>query len=118
MGMYDAENEGLVFHGATARYWRDEEVAKLKDKAKEIRKLGFKAKTVKSLKSEWGCGDYVLMVEPKYQEYRSAAEHVFLIQNAEERITKVQVEADKKIAQIKDEVTYWKDVCDKFGIKY
>ena len=118
MSMRDAEQEGLHFQGATARDWRPEEVEALKAKAKAIRKLGFKAKAVKSNKNEWGCGSYVLMVEPNYFEYENASRQLWKVLKEEETVAEIQRKADEDIAKFRKECAEIKAVCNKYGIDY
>jgi len=118
MSMHSAEQEGLAFSGATANQHRQSEIDRLKAKAAEVRKLGFKAKAVKSGAREWGGGCYVLMVEPAYFDYEEAQRKVAMIQSAEATIDKIRREAEEKIAQLKKEVEEAKAECGRFGIEY
>lgn len=118
MSMRSAEQEGLEFNGATANQYRQSEIDRLKARAAEVRKLGFRAKAVKSGAKEWGCGCYVLMVEPAYFDYEEAQHKVTMIQSVEATIDKIRREAEEKIAQLEKEVEEAKAECDKFGIEY
>lgn len=118
MSMHSAEQEGLTFSGATANQYRQNEIDRLKVRAAKVRKLGFRAKAVKSGVREWGGGCYVLMVEPTYFDYEEAKRKVATIQSAEATIDKIRREAEERIAQLKKEVEEAKIECDKFGIKY
>lgn len=100
MNEKEASREGLVFHGATAKYWDENEVAKLKAKAKGIRALGFRAVVVQSGTSEWGGGSKLLYTEPLYRTYEwleSVKTYTpnHFIKAAEERCKKIMLEADK-----------------------
>lgn len=118
MSMRSAEQEGLRFSGATASQYSKSEIDGLKAKAAEARKLGFRAKAVKSGAREWGGGCYVLMVEPAYFDYEEAKRNVPMIRSAEATIDKIRREAEERIAQLKKEVEEAKAECDKFGIEY
>lgn len=118
MSMTSAENEGLVFQGKTADSWNSNAVADLKAYAAKIRKMGFKAKAVKSNKNEWGCGSYVLMVEPAYLDYERAKDKVGYIQREQEMIDKIKAEAEVKIAEIRERANHYRTLCDKYNIKY
>ena len=118
MSMRDAEEEGLVFQGGTANCWDSDEIEKLKQEAKEIRKLGFKAKAVKSNRGEWGCGSYVLMVEPSWFDYDHANRTKWMITELDKRIAEIRAEAEAEVAKITAEANEIKAVCDKYGIKY
>lgn len=118
MSMTSAEQEGLRFQGGTADEWRDDEVMRLKQRAKEIRKLGFRAKAVKSNKSEWGCGSYVLMVEPRYFDYENAMANLWRVQDEQYLIEKAQERANMEIETIKQEAAKYRKLCDELGIKY
>lgn len=118
MNMYQAEQEGLQFQGGTANEYRKDEIEKLKQRAKEIRKLGFKARAIKSGVNEWGGGCYVLMVEPNYMEYQEAVRGVSRIQGANARIASVKEQAEKEINQIVTETERLKALCDKYGVNY
>ena len=118
MSMRDAENEGLVFQGATADCWDNKKVENLKQRAKEIRKLGFKAKAVKSNKNEWGCGSYVLMVEPEYENYEYTLTYKWMVTERENRIQAIRDKAEKEIAELNAKTDEIKAACDKYGIKY
>lgn len=118
MSMRSAEQEGLRFSGATANQYSKSEIDRLKAKAAEVRKLGFKAKAVKSGIREWGCGCYTLMVEPAYFDYEEARRKVAMIRSAESAIDKIRQDAEEKIARLKKEVEEAKAECDKFGIEY
>lgn len=118
MSMRDAENEGLVFQGGTARCWDTNDINRLKERAKEIRKLGFKAKAVKSNKNEWGCGDYVLMVEPSWFDYDRANSKKWMIAELDKRVAEIRAKAEAEVAKITTETNEIKATCDKYGIKY
>lgn len=118
MNMYQAEQEGLQFQGGTANEYRDDEIEKLKQEAKRIRKLGFKARAIKSGRNEWGGGCYVLMVEPNYMEYQEAVRSVSRIQGADARIAVIKEQAEKEVNQVVAETERLKALCDKYGVKY
>lgn len=118
MSMHSAEQEGLRFTGATASQYSQSEIDRLKARAAEVRKLGFKAKAVKSGAKEWGCGCYALMVEPAYFDYEEAQRSVTMIQSAGATIDKIRREAEEKIAQLEKAVEEAKAECDRFGIEY
>lgn len=118
MNMTQCEREGLYFEGGTAEEYDSSEIEKLKKEAKEIRSLGFRAICAKSLKSEWGGGSYVLMVEEKYFEYKKAKDHIYYIQNEETYIKSILEEANKKIEEIKSKASEYRELCNKYNIKY
>ena len=120
MSISTAEAEGLVFEGGTAgQYsWNSNELNWLRIHAKEIRLKGFKAKVVKSTKNEWGCGDYVLMVEPEYFTYREAEKCSWMVTDLDKRIAEIRAKAEEEIAKITAEANEIKATCDKYGIKY
>ena len=118
MSMSTAEREGLVFQGMTAESWQTERLERLKKKAAEIRKLGFRAKSVKSLQSEWGGGCHVLMVEQKWFEYEHAKQGLKLIQSAGEKARLIREKAEAEVAKLMAEVEEAKKLCDEFGLRY
>ena len=63
MNEREAQNQGMYFVGNTADPWDEQKIAKLKELAQHIRKLGFRAVVVKSGAREWGGGDYVLYAD-------------------------------------------------------
>lgn len=56
MNEKQARLEGLSFTGAAAHPWESKELKDLKEEAKQIRRLGFRAVVVSSGRNEWGAG--------------------------------------------------------------
>ena len=97
MNEAQCKEQGLKYEGGTARVGNEEEIAELKQEAKEIRKLGFRAIVAKSGSNEWGGGDYILYVDPLYLDYKQALSNVQWIKTSADRLEQLTQDYKHKV---------------------
>lgn len=106
MNERQCKEQGLVFSGHTANRYKEEEISKLRERAKQIKKLGFRAIVAKSGTNEWGCGDYILYVEDDYWFYETAKSYQYYVDSEERFIEDVRKRAEQEIAKIREKAAY------------
>ncbi len=104
MNMAQAKKEGLVFIGLTAEENDKEDINNLKNEANKIRKLGFRAISVKSNMNEWGNGCYCLFADPMYEKYEQARTYKMTNKKFyEEERKKLQEKYEAELVKIENE---------------
>ena len=102
--MAQAKKEGLVFIGLTAEENDKEDINNLKNEANKIRKLGFRAISVKSNMNEWGNGCYCLFADPMYEKYEQARTYKMTNKKFyEEERKKLQEKYEAELVKIENE---------------
>lgn len=112
MNEREAQNQGMYFVGNTADPWDEQKIAKLKELAQQIRKLGFRAVVVKSGVREWGGGDYVLYADKDYNNYRRALEVKKDLLRYEERKEELRKKYEALLQELEDEYARDKALVD------